>query len=311
MYKKMLVPLDGSKLAEVVLEYSKELAKRLNLTLDLLHVCANEESEFVPLHRAYISQAAELLAQDARDIQESTGKIKTKVVEVRSELAIGHAADEILRYADEQDIDLILMATHGRSGAIGLWPMGDVAHKIVSSSPVPVWLVPARIPPPIVYDEWPTKKILVPLDGSELAEAVLPHVIALTEQRGSRLVEIILLRICETHFDCSDTLRALMPSGWQARSHPEIIERQHEAERYLNCIERQLEDTGLNVRSEVLMGEPASEIVGYTNRNPFNLVTMATHGYTGNMKWAYGSVAHKVLNGVTTPVFLVRPQPPD
>ncbi len=70
----------------------------------------------------------------------------------------------------------------------------------------------------------------------------------------------------------------------------------------------QLRQDGLNVRSEVLAGEPASEIICYTNRNPFNLVAMATHGHTGNMRWTYGSVAHKVLNGITSPIFLVRPQ---
>ncbi len=308
MYKKMLVPLDGSKLAEIVLDYAQQIARRLDLNLILLHVCAKEESDYVPMHRGYIEQAAEVQLNGSDDAQERTGHSATMVARARGELVVGQAADEILRYAEENEIDLILMATHGRSGQVGLWPMGSVVHRVISTSPVPIWLVPTRIPPEIIYDEWPTRKMLVPLDGSTLAETVLPRVTALIRQHGVRPIEVTLVTVCETPFIGSDTLDALMPADWRKRLQPEMIERQREAEQYLNRVASQLGSASLKVRSEVLMGEPANEIIVYTNRNPFNLVAMSTHGYTGNMRWAYGSVAHKVLNGITSPVFLVRPK---
>ena len=70
MYKRMLVPLDGSELAEVVFVYAKELAGRLNLDLVLLHVCAPEQSESAPMHRAYIERAAEIVRHQSQEVQE-------------------------------------------------------------------------------------------------------------------------------------------------------------------------------------------------------------------------------------------------
>ena len=196
MYKRMLVPLDGSKLSEVVFPYAKELAGRLGLNVILLHVHDPEEVETVPLHRAYIEHKAEVIRRQSEKVQTKVGIGEAGTVQVRGELAAGCPADEILRYAEENDVDLILMATHGRSG-IRRWVMGSVADKVLRASRVPVWLVRAGIPEGIVYDKWPKRTILVPLDGSELAEEVLPHVEALAKQGGRELLEVVLLRVYE------------------------------------------------------------------------------------------------------------------
>jgi nucleotide-binding universal stress UspA family protein len=78
------------------------------------------------------------------------------------------------------------------------------------------------------------------------------------------------------------------------------------AERYLTGLEARLKEAGLKVRSEVRVGDPASEILDYTTHNPFNIIVMATHARSGLSRWAYGSVASKVLQGVNSPIFLVR-----
>ena len=72
--------------------------------------------------------------------------------------------------------------------------------------------------------------------------------------------------------------------------------------------EKQLKDISISVRSEVLVGKAADEIVDYANKNPFNLIVMATHGRSGLSRWVYGSVAENVLLGVSSPIFLVRPR---
>ncbi len=293
MYHKMLVPLDGSKLAEIVLDYAQQIARRLGLNLMLLHVCSRKDSDYISLHRAYIEKSAERL-QDQ--------------VQVRGEVVIGEPAGEILRYSHEHEADIILMSTHGRSGQVNLWPMGNVVHRVISASPVPVWLVPSRMPPEIIYDEWPTRKILVPLDGSRIAEATLPYVADLIGQHGHRVVEVILMTVCVTPFTGSDTLDSLMPPGWRARIEPETVACQDEAKAYLASLESELKQKGLTVRSEVLTGEPASEIIRYTDQNAINLVAMTTHGHSANLRWPYGSVAHKVINGITSPVFMVEPE---
>ena len=312
MYERMLVPLDGSELAEVVFTYAKELAVRLDLDVILLHVYNPRDHELVPIHRAYVERAAERIRRQSQEVQQRMGaQPGGKAVEARGELAAGDPAEEILRYADENNIDLILMATHGRSG-VKRWVMGSVADKVLRASKVPVWLVPAGIPQEVVYDQWPTGRMLVPLDGSELAESVLPHVEALAKQRGAELCEVVLLRVCEPPILLSDYPEAVMPLSWEQHVEQATAWSKRACEQYLAGVEKRLKDAGLKVRSEVIVGKfvggnPAYEIVDYANRNPFNLIVMATHGRSGLSRWAYGSVADRVLHGVSNPVFVVRP----
>ena len=313
MYNRMLVPLDGSELAEVVFTYAEELAGRLDLNVILLHVCSPGERELVSMHRAYVERAVEIVKRQSEEVQRKSGKQPgDKTVEARGELVVGHPAEEILRYADENNIDLILMATHGRSG-VGRWAMGSVADKVLRASKVPVWLVRAGIPQEIVYDQWPTRTMLVPLDGSELAESVLPHVEALAKQCGVELVDVVLLRVCEPPILSSDYPEAIMPLSWEEHVEQHMAWAKRVGEQYLAGLEKRLKDDGLKVRSEVLVGKflggnPAGEIVEYASRNPFNLIVMTTHGRSGVSRWAYGSVADKVLHGVSSPIFLVRPR---
>jgi nucleotide-binding universal stress UspA family protein len=306
MYERMLVPLDGSELAEVVLPYAKELAGRLDLEVIFLHVQYLEEHGFA-MHRVYVEQVANSIRQEAREIQTIGGtQPGAKTVETRVELVVGEPAEEILRYANENNIDLILMATHGRSG-IKRWVLGSVADRVLRASSVPVWLVRANIPQETVHDEWPKRSMLVPLDGSKLAELVLPHVKALAKQRGAELVNVILLRVFEEPYVDADYPEASMNLSW--KEHVRRI-REHfkqEARQYLEGVQKHLADARLNVKSEVLMGKPAEEIISYAHNNHPNLIVMATHGYSGISRWEYGNIADKVLHGVSSPIFLVRP----
>ena len=307
MYKKMLVPLDGSKLAEVVLGYAKELAGRLDLDIILLHVRRPEESEKDPIHRSYIDRMAEGIKLQSREVQKETrAKPGSKVVEARGELAVGYPAEEILRYAEHNNIDFILLATHGRSG-VKRWSVGSVADKVLSASKIPVWLVRADIPEEIIHDEWPRRTILVPLDGSDLAESVLLHVEALAKQRGAELVEVVLLRVCYPPEISSDYPEASMSLSWEEHVKREMAWAKRGGEQYLADVQKRLKDSGLNVRAEVMMGKPADEIIKYVKDNNINLIVMATHGRSGLTRWAYGSTADKILHGAASPIFLVRP----
>jgi len=146
MYKKMLVPLDGSKLGEMVFPFARELAWRLRLATIVLHVCASEKSQLSPVSQDYIEQAANTV----RPQSDETGQ----PVEVQGKIVVGHPAEEILCCAQKNNIDLILMATHGRSG-INRWVLGSVADKVLRASCVPVWLVRAGTPQGTDYDRCP------------------------------------------------------------------------------------------------------------------------------------------------------------
>jgi len=295
MYKRMLVPLDGSELSEIVLSYVKELANRLQLEVTLFHVCNPKEDEMTPLREAYIEHKAEIFMRQLKSGQEKKNiKPEGKKVQVKGEFAIGSPAEEILHYAEKNNIDLILMTTHGRSG-FKRWLLGSVADKVLSSSKLPVWLVPARVAEEIIYDKWPKRTILVPLDGSKLAESVLPHVIALTKQWEPEPADVVLFGVCEP----------LAAEGTYFLNIPLIME---ELENYLTKTEKQLKDAGFSVRVEIRRGKPAEKIVDFVNENSINLIIMSTHARSGLGRWSFGSVTAKVLRDSTRPIFLVRPQ---
>jgi nucleotide-binding universal stress UspA family protein len=303
MYKRMLVPLDGSELAEIVLPYARELAGRLDLELYLLHVCEQHGAESQFMCQSYVDHTAETVKVQSREVRAKTGAPEGgKTVEVNAETVTGHPAEEIINYANSNNIDIILLATHGRTG-VKRWVLGSVADKVLRASRVPVWLVRAAIPEKIVYDEWPKRLYLVPLDGSKTAEVVLPHVEALAKQRGAELVNIVLLRVVVEPFITAD----YPEPDW--KEHVKKI-REHfkkEAESYLAGVQERLAAIGLKVTEKVLMGKPADEIIDYAYKNHPNLIIMATHGNSLASRWEYGNVADKVLYGVSSPIFMVRP----
>jgi nucleotide-binding universal stress UspA family protein len=147
------------------------------------------------------------------------------------------------------------------------------------------------------------ERILVPLDGSELAESVLPHVETIA--RGCSVVEIILLRVCE-----APSILADYPEGkdksWEKHVGRMTTNAQQQCNIYLGDIEKQLRDQGFNVRTESCLGKPAEEIVNYATKNKVDLIIMASHGRAGVSRWAYGSVADKVLRASCVPVLLVK-----
>ena len=309
----MLVLLDGSELAEVVFTYAKELAARLDLDVILLHVYSPILREFVPMHQAYIKRAAGAVRRQAKEIREKLDiPSESKPVKVRGELALGYPADEILRYAEENAVDLILMASHGRSG-IKRWVMGSVADKVLRASKIPVWLVRAGVPDEVPYDQWPSKTILAPLNGTELAESVLPHVETLAKQKNTEPIKVVLLRVCDLPVTPSYYSPELsgVPLNWGEYMEQETARNKQAAKKYLAKIARQLRKKGISVQSKVLVGKAADEIVNYASKHPYTLIVLATRGHSGLRRLVYGSVTESVLAGVTCPILLVRPPKPD
>jgi nucleotide-binding universal stress UspA family protein len=295
MYRKMLVPLDGSRLSEIVFPYAKDLAARLGLDIILLHVHSSKESETMPLHQAYIEYKAQIIKRQLREWQKKIGgRLEARKLQVRGELARGYPPEEIICYAEENKVDLILMATHGRSG-VRRWVLGSVADKILCVSGIPVWLIRASTAESVTYDKWPQRTLLVPLDGSVLAEKVLPHVEVLAKQPGTPAVDVVLLRVDEPP----------TTSGQYFRNIPESRE---EIEHYLANIETRLKKSKIKVQSKVSSGDPAEQIISHGQENPFSIIVMSTHGHSGMSRWFYGSVATKVLEHASNPIFLVRPR---
>ena len=293
MYHKMLVPLDGSYLAEVVMDYTAEIATKLGLEVIFLNVCPLEEEELLPMHQAYIEHAAESLTKRALPNR----------ITAHGKLAMGNPADKILDYAGENGVDLILMATHGRSGVSKI-VMGSVAERVWRTSPVPVWLIRGR--PFEKIEKKVSDAAIVTLDGSKLSEKALSYAEDLAKQWGNGGLEIILLSVCELPNIPSD-YPPDMPLSWEKHVEAETARHQEKIKNYLENIKAKLQEKGLRARVEVLLGQPTPMITTYVQENPAQLIVMATHGRSGVSRWLMGSVAEGVLASANIPVFLIRP----
>ena len=152
------------------------------------------------------------------------------------------------------------------------------------------------------------KKILVPLDGSELAEAILEHVLAIAT--SCDVAEVVLLTVTENlDKSISEIINARVSMGLEQAYQIASDKKQtyiDEIVKYLKKIASNLEQKGININIEVLSGKPADEILKYSKENKVDLIIMSTHGRSGISRIVFGSVADKVLRQTEIPV-LLRP----
>jgi len=276
MYSKIVVPLDGSKLAEVALPYAEELAGRMGSEIILLSVLETAEPHVYQNHRTYIEKIIE--ATRANVVKRLT-ETESKEIKVWSATRVGYPAEGIVDYAEKLDVGLIIMATHGRSGA-SRWALGSVADKVVRANKrQPLLLIRAKGARPDVRNKGILNKVLVPADGSIASEVVIPYI----RELASKLeAELTLLRVVSP----ANHVNA-------------------DAEDYLKSKCSLFGDAGITTRYEVKKGAVADEIIKFADENNADLVAMSTHGRSGVSRWVLGSVAEKVLQGGTTPLMLV------
>ena len=194
---RVLLPLDGSEVSEVALAYAKEIVGTMKLELILFHVCKPSNSEMIPIYRSYVQQHVDTLLRDAKGVVKKYGTEKElKTVDVEGKVVVGYPAEQIIKYATERKVNLILMATHGSSG-VKQWAMGSVADKVLHASTVPVWLVRPDMPKGAASGKLLKRSLLVPLDGSALAESVIPYLEVAAKHRGAELIDVELLFVCE------------------------------------------------------------------------------------------------------------------
>lgn len=147
------------------------------------------------------------------------------------------------------------------------------------------------------------QKIMVPLDGSKLAECVLPYVEELATCCAT--AEVVLVSVTERIQGYRPITRYGQPLG--ERLIPEAVgKKERQAQRYLDRIAKRLEAKGIKVRTEVLLGKPAEEIVIHAKYNGCDLIAMASHGRSGPSRWTHGSVADRVFRAASVPVLMVQ-----
>jgi nucleotide-binding universal stress UspA family protein len=296
MYEKILVPLDGSDLAEIALPYAEELAGAFGCEITLIHVSESADEKYENMHQLYIEKIVEATRQGAERCRKNK---RTKKIKVSSVHLTGHTAEQIVDYADKENIDLIVMSTHGRSG-IRRWLLGNVAAKVVRATKRPVALIRAKDILPDACADRKLNKMLVPLDGSKASEVVIPHV---SELASKLKAEVVLFQVVAPSY-----FVYAIPGEAVLQPHsPEDLQNMIEHSKfYLDKVGAELKDKGIETTSEVGIGGPAEEIIRVADEMQVDMVIMSTHGHSSISLWAFGSNADKVLHAGNTPVLLVR-----
>lgn len=302
----MLLPLDGSKLAEEILPYAIEVAAVLKSSVVVLNVTGLVDPE-ITMHQAYVKSVVENILNELEHVIIRTKGNPSEAIKVSGEVRTGHPAEEIIKYANESDIDFIMLSAYGQSGA-RQWALGGTTEKVTRSSRVPVWVVRSRDSNNKKYVSWPIKNILVPLDASSLGECVVPFIKEMAGLTRTKKADITLFNVNEPVLINADYPEMIMPLTWNEHVKQQNIWLEKISLEYLNNIKRKLEDIGLTVNIEIAFGNPAEAILNYAGNKSVDLIILATHGRTGIARVDYGNVADKVLHRSRVPIFLVRPE---
>jgi nucleotide-binding universal stress UspA family protein len=309
MIRSILVPLDGSTVAESILPTIVAFARVTGAAVTLFQVVealgateggldpvlslltTQPETERVPdadVEARAAERADAYLVATAQRLSHQGVTVHTRVV-------VGHPAEEIVQAGAA--FDLIAMATHGRSG-IGRWVYGSVADKVLHGATVPTLLIRAREEAPAQVDA--PHRIVVPLDGSALAEQAIPLAAAVAQQAGAAVT--VVYSVAWAAMAMAD------PAGYGAAMVTADLLTQAEADgrAYLAEVRERLRAQNLSAQAVVRIDPAADAILTVATEQQADVIVMCTHGRSGLGRWVLGSVADRVLRGATIPVLLVR-----
>jgi nucleotide-binding universal stress UspA family protein len=284
MYERMLAALDVSNAAEIVFPYVEEIGAKFRSEITLVSV-TEAQTDMELLYKSYLEQIKEEVQRQVEDYGGEQVKVFWKVL-------VGKPADEILRYADEINANLIVIASRGSSGR-GHWPLGSIAAKVLRAATMPMLLVRAPATDCAIQEKRLIKKILVPLDGSELGAAAIPYAKALGQAADA---ELVLFQVVEPQ-----PLEGLSPDR---KAYEKVLKA--DAVAYLDSVAKDVRREGLNISTAVDFGFPEECIIDYARMNSVDLIAISSRGRRGIVRWAFGSVVDRVLHDGDTPVLVIR-----
>lgn len=296
MFRSILVPLDGSDYSAEALPLAETLLRLNYGRLELVMVHVPIPVWYTPEGGVGDMTAFEELAKE-RELEylhRTAKRLSQAGLSVNSTLLVGEVSEAIVRFVKERGIDLVVMTTHARKGIPRLW-LGSVADRLIRSLHIPVLVNhPAHtgMTPPTL------RRILVPLDGSRLAESVLEQAKTIARLAGA---ELLLVTVVEP------ISASLPPMQYPTEIPLETIGKREELGRnYLHKMEAQLEAEGFRVQARVVVGRKVSrQIIAVAREEHCDMIVIATHGLGGFDRLVLGSVADQVVRGSSQIPFLV------
>ena len=299
MYRVIMVPVDGSAFSRQAVFHGLRLARKNGAQLRLVRVASIPGlvggPDIVALENiARTSERDTILAELYRLAAECRA---TSHVDVTANVEDGPVADALRGHALRHQVDLIVMATHARRGIARVW-LGSVADRLIRETRIPVLI--AR-PPSLateLVDGACYRRIIVPLDGSALAERSLAPAIALAELEHA---ELTLLRIVTAEKDIPD-------GELHATNGPARARDVDEAEQYLSGVRVRLAEHHVRMRSAVVVADDVPQaIIGFAQANDIDLIAIATHGRGGFARAVLGSVADQVMSEGVLSTLIIHP----
>ena len=297
MFTRILIPLDGSKTAGKVLPYARFLAEALKLPIELLAVVdIAEMAAHISAERA--RHLDTMIEDSARSSEQYLKRVAGMFPGANTKCTVekGKAEQAIIETAAVDKGALVTMATHGRSG-INRWLLGSVAEKVLRGGTNPLLLVRATEE---AKAEATLKSIVVPLDGSELAESVLPTVAVLAK---TLKLAVVLFRAYNIPISAYAS-----GEGYYAVNYEELLTAmREEAVDYLEKRTEAVKKLGIaNVSYVAQEGFAADEIISLARKSQDNLIAMCTHGRSGVKRWMLGSITETVVRHSSDPVLVIR-----
>lgn len=311
MYSKIIVPLDGSALAEQSLPYARLIAGSLAVPIELL-----EAFDVLPpaVHGPSTTYARNrMMAEMRRRTRQYLGNTQDELAGagyVTSSTALpGVPSQAIVRHVSADPDALVVMSSHGRGG-IARWALGSIADKVLNSVPNPILII--RSVAEQKGDEVDFQTVVVPLDGSELAELSLPHAVPIARACGSRIALLSVTHSPDYYRrHMVRPLVGLTPMSGAAResANQRAKEDLDAANDYLARVQRRLAEDQLGVGEidtrHVQHDDIAQSIIDHAEPG-HSLVVMTTHGRRGLGRALMGSVTDRVVRHSTGPVLVVR-----
>jgi nucleotide-binding universal stress UspA family protein len=298
MFRTILVPLDGSQLAEVVLPHANALAKAFDAALWLVRVIEStveEETQPIdPLQWQITKREAETYLENTAELLRING--------VTTEYSIleGKTAGRIVEFAENQEIDLILLSSHGKSG-LSRWNISSITRKIIQNAKRSTMIVRAYESPDTGFERFHYHRMLVPLDGSLRAEYVLPIASTIARHHGAEMLmaHIVFKPEMPRRKPLSDEDLQLIDR---------FIERnRQEATQYLEQIECQ---PPIECTTRLIISENVeNSLHDLIESEQIDLVVMSAHGYSGNRRQPFGNVTTNFIEYGSSPLLIVQDLP--
>ena len=305
MFDPILVPLDGSQLAECVLPHATAFARSFGAEITLLNILeknqAGASAQLFDLLNWQIKKTKATLY-----LEETKGRFKKTDIRVQAMLQEGLVTEGITEYAQSQGTKLIILSSHGRHG-LTQWGISSTTQKTVLSAPTSVLIVRAQSQdvPAGELSEGPLyKHILVPLDGSQRAEHVLPIVMQLAQFHKP---VIHLVHVVKS----PEMARQMPPIHEDIDLINRVVTRnQEEAGRYLKDVKSRSYLQGIEVQTHLITSDHAAETLHHmVDQEKIDMVTLSAHGYSGKHQWPYGSVTSNFILYGKVSLLIVQDMP--